>query len=106
MKISANFQSEYTDDVTGGVWIIVSDANKQWFEPSSELSPEGALFHADKYDTQDDAVCHLIWGSQAHFPNWETIAVIGVQLAHSIGDALHKGGRTMSKYDGLILSKE
>jgi len=106
MKISAIFQPEYTGDVTGAVWIIASDANKQWFEQRSDLDPESALFHAEKHDTQEDAVCHLVWGIQEHFLNWETIAVIGLQLTRSLGDVLHKDGRTTSKYDGFILSKE
>lgn len=105
MNILAIFDDEFYGDASGAVWLIDTVQNRKWFEQKVGLDPKSALFAAERYDHQDKALCHMIWGIQDHYPDWERISVLGFKLNASVGDTLRDDGRIEAAENGFVLHK-
>lgn len=105
MNIRAIFDDEFHGDTSGPIWLIDSAQNRKWFEQRTDLDPKSALFAAEGYDHEEAALCHMIWGIQDHYPDWEKISVCGFKLTASIRDALRDDGRIAAAEDGFVLHR-
>lgn len=105
MNIHAIFDDEFHGDTSDPIWLIDSVQNRKWCEQKTGLDPNSALFAADRYDHQDEALCHMIWGIQDHYPDWERISVRGFKLNASVRDTLRDEGRIEAAEDGFVLHR-
>lgn len=78
MDIQAIFQRDFQGILSEATWVIDTRSNRKRFENAKKLDPNSALFSLDSYETEQDALCHIIWGIQDHFQSWESITVIGI----------------------------
>ena len=106
MKIRAIFDSQFSGEATGSVWIVDSPANRPWFERAKPTLAEGsAVFLASRYESRELAFCYMVWGIQDHFPDWQQIHVSGLDPFFPIPDALKDEGRWEIVRDSLVLHR-
>lgn len=100
--MSAIFQNQYDGELSGAVWIIDTVPNRVRFEEAAELDPNSALFSTENYDTLQSALCGMIWNIQDHYPDLETISVIGVDLDSSTTKILQDDYETETTNNGFV----
>lgn len=102
MNVSAIFQHQYDGELSGAVWIMDTTSNRVCFEGTTDLDPNSALFSTESYATLQSALCGIIWSIQDHYPDLETISVIGVDLDTSMTRILQDGYETETTSNGFI----
>ena len=106
MDVYAIFDCEFSGQSGGAVWIADSPVNRDWFERNeATLSPNSALFFVDRYESVQIALCHMIWGIDEHFPDWQRILVIEVDPAIPVPTEILNEGRWEIVQDGLALHR-
>ncbi|TDK43825.1 hypothetical protein [Antarcticimicrobium luteum] len=94
MIIKAILETAYEGEASGALWIVDTPANRIWFEQNRpKLAENSALFSSERYTSRQDALRHMIWGIQDHFPDWQEIWVIGGEPALADIDELRQSGR-------------
>lgn len=106
MTIKAILETAYEGEASGAVWIVDTPANEIWFEQNRpKLATNSALFSSERYTSGEEALCHMIWGIQDHFPDWQEIRVIGGEPALATSDQLRPIGRWTISDQDLILHR-
>ena len=106
MDVYAIFDSKFSGQPGGAVWIADSPVNRDWFERNkTTLSLNSALFLVDRYESAQIALCHMIWGIEEHFSDWQRILVIGVDPANPVPKELLNEGLWEIVQDSLVLHR-
>lgn len=104
MHIRAIFDRQFAGEAWGAAWIADSPANRNWFESNkAKLAPNSALFVVERYASPQMALCHMIWGIQDHFPDWQMISVSGIEPALPVPEELQNQGCWEIGQNGPIL---
>lgn len=106
MQVRVIFDPAYDGPAGDAVWIIDTPANQSWFARRQGLDEGSAVFSADRYDSLESAVVHMIWNAQQHHPKWKTIEVLGTGLSASIAATLRDEGRVAATPGGFRLEHE
>lgn len=106
MDIQAIFDKAYTGQPSDGVWIIDSPSNRTWFEAAkASLAPNSGLFLAERYLSDEDALCYVIWSIFEHFPDWRSIFVVGLPPTILVPNVLMQEGHWETQPEGFVLHR-
>ena len=101
MHVSIIFNEHFTGPLAGAVWLVDTPANRTRFNECADLTPNSALFKANRYETHQTALLYAIWHVEDHFPEMERISVIGIAPDPSTVKTLEEDYSLASDKDGF-----
>lgn len=99
MHVSIIFDEHFSGPLSAAVWMIDTPANRLRFNDCTTLSPNSALFNADRYETLQAALLYAIWHVEDHFPGLTRISVTGITPDPSTISALEED-YTLADHNG------
>ena len=102
MHVSIIFNEHFSGPLSDAVWMIDTPANRLRFNDCTTLSPNSAMFNADRYETLQAALLYAIWHVEDHFPGLTRISVTGITPDPSTITALEEDYTLEGHNDGFI----